>query len=125
MTWFEFKDWLELSTGLDRDSLHIYAGVGLQLAVAICLRRSLASVIPWLFVVVAACGNEYYDLSFVSEIPSDRNNIYLDEAVRDISNTLLLPTILLLISRFWPHWLADKYGPDNRSDERGGDSPSV
>ena len=59
MDWFEFKNWLELSTGLDRDSLHIYAGVGVQLAMAFLLRRSLASPIPWLFVVAVALANEY------------------------------------------------------------------
>lgn len=65
MMWFEIKDWLELSTGLDRDSLHVYAGVGVQLAAAFCLRRSLASLFPWFCVVAAACGNEFYDYSFV------------------------------------------------------------
>ncbi len=46
MDWFELKNWLELSTGLDRDSLHIYGGVGVQLVSAFILRRSLASPVP-------------------------------------------------------------------------------
>ena len=107
MMWFEIKDWLELSTGLDRDSLHIYAGVGVQLAVALCIRGSLASSIPWLFVALAACGNEYYDYMFVSDA-AYASGIYVDEAFRDIWNTMLLPTLFLFIARRWPNWLIGK-----------------
>ncbi len=90
MQWFELKNWLELSTGLDRNSLHIYAGVGVQLTVAFLLRRSVASPIPWLFVAVVALANEYYDHAFVPVALSGHQEIF-DETVRDIWNTLLLP----------------------------------
>jgi len=104
MDWFEIKNWLETSTGLDRDSLHIYAGVGVQLFVALFLRRSLASPIPWFFVAAAALVNEYYDYSFVPET-SHVEQMYVDEAITDIWNTLLLPSLLFVIARFWPRWL--------------------
>lgn len=65
MDWFEIKNWLELSTGLPRDSLHVYAGVGVQLFVALIFRRSIASPVPWLFVAFAALANEYYDYTVV------------------------------------------------------------
>tara|TARA_R110001599_G_scaffold78552_2_gene213496 strand:- start:10574 stop:10948 length:375 start_codon:yes stop_codon:yes gene_type:complete len=119
MQWFELKNWLELSTGLDRDSLHIYAGVGVQLAVAVILRRSLASPVPWLFAVCVALANEYYDYSFISVASSGAQQAY-DEAVRDIWNTLLLPSVLWLIARFFPEWLTGKRKQGNapdRSDE--------
>ena len=115
MNWFELKNWLELSTGLDRDSLHIYAGVAVQLSVAFFLRRSLASPVPWFFVAAVTLANEYYDYSFVPE-GSLGNRIYYDEAIRDIWNTLLLPSVLLLIARFWPNWLTGKL-----EREKGGD----
>lgn len=95
---------MELSTGLDRDSLHIYAGVGVQLAVALLCRRSLASPIPWFFVAAVALANEYYDYAFVLEALHGNQEIY-DDAIRDIWNTLLLPSVLLLIARFQPNWL--------------------
>ena len=104
MDWFEIKNWLELSTGLDRDSLHIYAGVGVQLCVAFVLRRSLASPIPWMFVAIAALANEYHDYCFVSGALKD-SQTYFDGTVRDIWNTLLLPSLFLVIARFWPRWL--------------------
>jgi len=107
MYWIEIKDWLELSSGLDRDSLHIYAGVGIQLFVALIFRRSLASPIPWLLVVVAALANEYFDYSLVPDrVNGDPR--YLDEAFRDIWNTLLLPSLFLAIARFWPAWLTGR-----------------
>lgn len=104
MDWFEIKNWLELSTGLPRDSLHIYAGIGVQLFFALVFRRSLASTVPWLFVVFAAFANEFYDYSVV-QAPHNREAGYFDEAISDIWNTLLLPTLFLVIARFWPGWL--------------------
>lgn len=124
MQWFELKNWLELSTGLDRDSLHIYAGVGIQLAVAIFFRRSLASPIPWLFVAAAALANEYYDYAFVPEaLHGDPE--YYDEAVRDIWNTLLLPSAFLLIAKFWPNWLTGKADADSEPDGNDEGAPPV
>lgn len=117
MQWFELKIWLELSTGLDRDSLHIYAGVAVQLVAALLLRRSIASIVPWLSVAAVALANEYYDYSFVPEV-SRGNPFYYDEAVRDVWNTLLLPSVLLLIAKFWPHWLIRKPDPAHTLDEQ-------
>ncbi len=115
MQWFELKNWLELSTGLDRDSLHIYAGVGVQLAGAFLFRRSLASPIPWIFVAAVALVNEYYDYA---QIPgtSPGPHIYYDEAVRDIWSTLLLPSVLLVIARFRPNWLTGKLDRDRMAE---------
>jgi len=107
MDWFEIKNWLELSTGLDRDSLHIYAGVGVQLALALILRRSLASPVPWLLVAVAALINEYYDYSVVQD-PLNGTPEYFDGAIRDVWNTLLLPSLFLVIARYWPTWLTGR-----------------
>ena len=118
MNWFEIKNWLELFTGLDRDSLHIYAGVAVQLVVAVVLRRSVASPIPWLFAAVVALGNEYSDYTSATVTLGVRQELY-DEAVRDIWNTLLLPSVLLLIARFRPQWLTgtpDGRDKKNRSD---------
>ncbi len=116
MQWIELKQWLELSTGLDRDSLHIYAGVGVQLIAALFCRRSLGSSIPWLLVGVVALINEYSDYSNFPEASHVRQEFY-DEAIRDIWNTLLLPSALLLIARFWPRWLTGKTGINQNSDK--------
>lgn len=122
MHWFELKNWLELSTGLDRDSLHIYAGVGIQLVAALFFRRSLASLMPWFLVVVAVLANEYYDYIFARDALVGSRALY-DEAFRDIWNTLLLPSLFLVIARFWPNWLIGKARLDMKVDESFTDKP--
>lgn len=124
MDWFELKNWLELSTGLDRDSLHIYGGVGVQLVAAVILRRSLASPVPWFFVLVAALANEYYDANMAPD-SLDGGSIYFDEAVGDIWNTLLLPSLLLMIARFWPTWLTGRSETESDPDKLESASPPV
>jgi hypothetical protein len=124
VNWFELKDWLELSTGLDRDSLHIYAGVGVQLAVALLFRRSLASLLPWSFVAVAALANEFYDFALVPDT-SELGLRHYDEAVRDIWNTLLLPSLLMVIARFWPGWLTGRSKTDAEVGQSGGSHPTL
>ncbi len=46
------------------DALHVYAGVLLQVVIALVLRRTLRSPIPWLAVLVAILANEYYDYRY-------------------------------------------------------------
>ncbi len=104
MMWFEIKDWLELSTGLDRDSLHIYAGIGVQLFFALFFRRSLASPFPWLFTAAVAVANEIYDYSVVAE-SFQETPAFSEGAVRDIWNTMLLPSVFFVTARFRPKWL--------------------
>ncbi|WP_417594838.1 hypothetical protein [Parasphingorhabdus sp.] len=125
MQWFEIKIWLESSIGLDRDSLHIYAGVGIQLAVALFCRRSLASPIPWLVVVAAAFANEFYDYTHLGETFEKYSKYYHEEAIRDIWNTLLLPTLFLLIAKFWPTWLTGKHPADKEMDKPAETSPPI
>ncbi len=124
MDWYEIKNWLELLTGLDRDSLHVYAGVGVQLIVALIFRHSLASSIPWIFVVTVALANEYYDYSYVPETLNDKKEYY-DEAVRDIWNTLLLPSLFLVIARFCPSWITGKVKASGKTNKLEGANPPV
>lgn len=85
-------------TGLERDALHIYAAILIQLASAALLRRTLASPWPWLVVLVFALGNEWLDMS------GDRliEDWEKAAAVHDLWNSMLLPTLLLLVVRFAP-----------------------
>ena len=99
MNWFHFKLWLVSSSGLNMDALHVHAGVMCQIAAALLMRRSLASPLPWLVVLAAVLANEYYDYSF--ETWPDRSE-QLMEGFRDGWNTLLLPTLILLLVRFVP-----------------------
>ncbi|MEO9500779.1 MAG: hypothetical protein ABJD75_13035 [Parasphingorhabdus sp.] len=95
------KLWLESLLNLDKDALHIYGAVLVQLLTAILLRRSLASPLPWIAAFAVTFLNEYLD--FRQAGPSERSiALYKEAALHDIWNTLLLPTGLFLIARFWP-----------------------
>jgi hypothetical protein len=93
-------------TGLERDALHIYAAIIIQLGSAALLRRTLASLWPWLIVLALALTNEWLDMH--------RDNLVEDwekaAALHDLWNTMLLPTLLLLVVRFAPR-LTSRVGP--------------
>lgn len=105
MDWHEIKAWLEQATRLDMDALHIYAGLLLQLALALVLRRPLRSLVPWLAVLVAILANEYYDYRY--EVwPDAERPLQRAEGIKDVWNTMLLPTAVLLLARFHPRLFA-------------------
>jgi hypothetical protein len=99
MNWFHLKVWLAQTSGLHMDALHVHAGILLQVAAALVLRRSLASPLPWLVVLIAVLTNEIYDFNY--EVWPDRWEQVM-EGFRDSWNTLLLPTLFLLLTRFAP-----------------------
>jgi hypothetical protein len=99
MDWYQLKQMLSLLSGLHMDALHVHVGVLAQLAAAAVLRRSIASPWPWLALLVALCANEWFDLAF--EVWPDREEQWA-ESIKDLWNTMLLPTVLLLLARFAP-----------------------
>ncbi|HEX8400923.1 MAG TPA: hypothetical protein VF628_04390 [Allosphingosinicella sp.] len=102
MDWFQIKHGLTLWTGLNMDALHVHVGVIAQLLAAAVLRRSLASPLPWLLLLLALCANEWFDLAY--ETWPNRGDQW-GESIKDGWNTMLLPTFLLLISRLAPSLL--------------------
>lgn len=101
------KFWLESVTGLDRDALHIYCALAIQLGFALLFRRRLGSVWPWLAVLAAATVNEYLDFQYVGDSEA-AILAFKEESFRDMWNTMLLPTVFLFIARFWPRWMTGK-----------------
>lgn len=98
MDWEQVKAAISLWTELERDALHIYAAILVQVVAAAALRRSLASLWPWLIVLAAALLNEALDIS--------RDGIFEDwersAALHDLWNSMLVPTLLALLVRFAP-----------------------
>jgi hypothetical protein len=103
--WYRAKTLLKHATGWPMDTLHVLAGVLLQLLIAAVLRRSLASGRVWLVLLLLELANEAYDLWF-ERWPSLA--MQLGEGLRDVISTMVLPTILLLVARTWPRLLAGK-----------------
>lgn len=104
MNWYEIKHSVELFTGLNEDALHVHVGVLSQLLMALILRRSVASPVPLLILLAAVGANEWFDLTY--EIwPSHHRALQFEESIHDAWNTMLLPTVLLLLSRLRPELL--------------------
>ena len=76
---------------LSRDALHIHVGLGIYVLAIVALRRGPASPIPWLIVLAFELVNEGLDLY---------HQVDLSGAVVDIMNTMLWPTIALVIARW-------------------------
>jgi len=117
MDWWEMKYWVEQSTGLNMDALHVHVGVLAQLVFALVLRRSVGSIWPWLMLLGVQVANEWWDLTY--EIWPTRDEQWA-ESIRDTWNTMLLPTLLLLAARFAPRLLV----PAERTGEEDEGSPA-
>lgn len=105
------KIWMVETTGLDRDALHIYVALLIQLIVALPLRRRIASFFPLFVVICAILLNEWSDLRI---LPQDRPypQASLDAAAVDLANTLTLPVLLFLLARFWPGLIIGRSNKD-------------
>ena len=98
MDWQHIKDVIALWTGLERDALHIYAALLAQVGSALVLRRNLGHWAPWVFVLALAVGNELLDMYGDGLVEQWE----IDSGLHDLWNTMLLPTLLLLLARFAP-----------------------
>ena len=101
--WYQVKLFLAHASGISMDAWHILVGVGLFLLAALVLRRSIASPLPWVAVLLLEIGNEAYDLH-VELWPDPGSQI--GEGVKDIMLTMLLPTLLMVAARLRPELLA-------------------
>ena len=79
---------------LSRDALHIHIGLGIYVAVMLLLRRGPASIVPWSVVLAAQLVNELLD-----GIHHGVLDIDVTGALRDIGNTMLWPTVVLIVAR--------------------------
>ncbi len=98
-------DWLGLKDEtarlmFEKDALHIYAAVAIQIAAAILSRRSLGHLLPWLAVLGVALVNEALDVVLGQE--QNLQPWQVVGGVHDLINTMVLPTLLLLLCRGAP-----------------------
>lgn len=90
MSYEELKLLVVTATGLSRDALHLYAAVLAQILGALLFRRTLAQWLPWLCALAVTIGEEIVE------------NAARDFELRDILAPMLLPTLLMLLTRFVP-----------------------
>ena len=109
-------DWLSLKNEavrlfLEKDALHIYAALLIQVVAAKLSRQSLGHTLPWLWVLTLELINEVLDLGRGME-PVVRP-WQVVSGVHDMINTMILPTILLVLCRRDPtlfQWRVDVVG---------------
>ena len=86
--------------GLSRDALHVHLGLLVFLVAMLLLRRSPGSIVPWACVLVLQLVNELLD---ALHLPDGRLEFIVEfGAIGDVVNTMLWPTIILLLVRVGP-----------------------
>ncbi len=97
MSGFEtFKFFLTSHTGLAKDALHIYVALALFLGACLIFGWRTGQWKPWLLVLIAAIAGEVWD---VYDTRQGNAPVRLMANFHDLWNTMLAPTILLLLTR--------------------------
>ncbi len=99
MLWLSMKSFLADFT-VHKDALHIYAALVVQVGAALLTRRPVSSMIPWFAVLGAELANEALDLLMEKEPYIHQWQIV--GSMHDLLNTMVLPTVLLLLARYVP-----------------------
>ena len=110
--YLSLKIFVEQYSGLERDALHVHAALFLYLLTMVVFRQTRRSRFPWLFVLAVEVGNEYFDIQ--NAAAAGNPDIAWDESLKDIWNTMLWPTVLLLIGRYTT--LFQYHGPAKKDD---------
>ena len=85
------------TAGLAKDALHIYVALIVFFLSCILFKWKARQWKPWLLVVLAALTGEALDIR--DELAA-AGPILWAESAKDIVNTLLVPTIILLAARY-------------------------
>lgn len=96
--YISLKILVEQYSGLERDALHVHAALFLYLLAMVVFRQTRRSRFPWLFVLAVEVVNEYFDIR--NAAASGDPDVAWSESLKDIWNTMLWPTVLLLIGRY-------------------------
>jgi hypothetical protein len=93
--WIICKTWLVEYVGFTNDAMHVHGSILILFVSAIVLRRRPDSIWCWLIVLLAELFNEYADLRGIA--PGEET---MDAAIHDLYNTMLWPTVILILGRF-------------------------
>lgn len=98
-SWHQSKLRIENVLGIDHDILHIFIGLAVWLLAATLTRRSIASPLPIVVLLVAALFNEAVDL-WVERWPDPVEQY--GEGAKDIALTMAIPLALMMLARRRP-----------------------
>ena len=83
--------------GISKDALHIHIGLAIFFALVLILRRRPASIVPWLGLLGLELLNEVIDVFHWHE---GAFSFEVGDALKDIVNTMIWPSVALLTLRF-------------------------
>ena len=84
-------------SGLAKDALHIYIGLGAFFLAAALFRWPISGPRPWIVAAMVALAGEAWDLRDTIRLHMP---IILADNWHDIWNTLAWPTAIMLLARF-------------------------
>ncbi|QIL02418.1 hypothetical protein G7078_06185 [Sphingomonas sinipercae] len=108
------KMFIEHSSSVSPDALHMLTGCVLLVLLALTLRRPLSSLRPWAGTFALLLLNEALDL-WVEQWPSMA--MQLGESAKDLWITMAVPTAIMLTARFAPALYVGHGNPDGRPDQ--------
>lgn len=97
LAWIDAKTLIRDSMGLSNDALHIHIALLILLASAALYRMRPDRIQPWLTVMLFEFINEYSDLLYSTE---EDAAVRWSESWHDIGNTMLWPTVILVLGRW-------------------------
>ena len=108
LDWYQVKLFVERSTGVSMDALHLVLGVMLFFTAAWVLRTTVDRWRPLLVVLAVELINEVMD--FRAEIWPDFG-MQAGEGARDVMLTMAVPTLIFLVARNCPQVLVTDRKP--------------
>lgn len=97
LDWQDKKAALVEHANLSRDALHVYFALLIYLGACWLFRWKAGSIKPWLVVLAFQLVNELFDMRVSYE---DDGVIWIWANIKDMVNTMIAPTMLLLAARF-------------------------
>lgn len=102
----------DLSTllGISKDALHIHLGLALFIGLVVILRRSPSSWLAWLIVLAFELANELMDFFHWH---AGAWSFELGDSGKDLINTMVWPTVILILARLRIWGQRPASGPDS------------
>jgi len=118
LEWQTAKEAIRNHANLSQDALHIYAALLIFIAACLVFRWKPRDWKPWLLVFAVQCLNEYFDMR---NSIADDGVIYVWGNLKDMLNTMIAPTLLMLAARY-----SQMFGSEaSAEEETSGDEPEV